>query len=81
MSERPGIFSTGHICATRIPRRAYDVRMKNGHIAVAVIQKKGPHPPEAITEEELLETEIEVEFTPCDMSRCKVRRWMDFPEQ
>ena len=74
--ERPDIISTGTICAVRKPRHVYDVRMKSGYVAVAVIPKKGPHPDESLTEDDLIGAEVKVAFSAVDMSRCKVREWL-----
>ncbi|MDB4663099.1 hypothetical protein OAE61_05640 [Verrucomicrobiales bacterium] len=74
MSERPPISGIGHIIATRRPRKAYDVRMKNGFVSVGVVKAKGPLPPENLSDADLeaAEVKVTVEYSPFDMSRSKI---------
>ena len=71
MSERPPILGTGTIETIREEGRLFDVKMPNGYIAIAVLPKDGPACPEKV-----LGATVEVAFSPYDMSRCKVSRWL-----
>ena len=71
MAERPPIVSRGTIQRVREEGRLFDVRMANGYIAIAVVPKGGPVCPEKV-----LGVSVEVAFSPYDMSRCKVVRWL-----
>ncbi len=46
--------------------------MVNGYRAYAVLERKGPPIPENT---DLLQCEAEVEYSPYDMSRCKIVGW------
>jgi hypothetical protein len=73
MPERDPIRGRGIPIEVREPGRLYLVRMPNGHEAIAVVPKGGPVPPEDIPFDRL---EAEVTFSPYDMSRCKITRWL-----
>lgn len=70
MNERPPIRAAGRITAIREEGRLYEVEMKNGYRAYAILERKGPTPPG-----EVMGREITVAFSPFDMSRCKVVEW------
>lgn len=70
--ERPPITGIGKIDAVREPGRLFDVEMPNGHVAIAVIERGGPSCPEAV-----LGRRAEVAFSPFDMSRCKIQRFIE----
>lgn len=67
MSERPPIVGRGVIIRVREEARLFDVRMANGYVAIAVLPKDGP-----ICPGEVLNLEVEVAFSPYDMSRSKI---------
>ena len=70
MNERPPIRAVGRITAVREEGRLYEVEMANGYRAYAIVEKKGPRPPG-----DPLGHEVTVDFSPFDMSRCKVAAW------
>jgi hypothetical protein len=73
MSEREPIRGRGIPIEEREPGRLYLVRMPNGHQAIAVTPRGGPAAPDGIPFDRL---EMEVAFSPYDMSRCKITRWL-----
>ena len=73
MAEREPICGRGIPIEEREPGRLYIARMPNGHEAIAVIPQGGPLPPADIPFSCL---EVEVAFSPFDMSRCKITRWL-----
>ena len=70
MMERPPIRASGRITAIREEGRLYEVEMPNGYRAFAILERKGPPPPG-----DVLGREVSVNFSPFDMSRCKVVGW------
>ncbi len=74
-TERPPIVGRGIIVRTREPGRLFDVRMPNGHVAVAVVPRGGLAGPSEATG-----VRVEVAFSPYDMSRCKVVAWQEEAE-
>ena len=72
MPERPPIRARGTIRAARIEGRLYQIEMENGYRALAVVTRHGPPlPPEG----ERIGRSASVEFSPYDMSRCKITAW------
>ncbi|MEM9283086.1 MAG: hypothetical protein AAGA96_14765 [Verrucomicrobiota bacterium] len=74
MSERPPIRAQGRITQEHEPGRLYEVTMKNGHRAYAVLERKGPTPP---MKGESLGVEVTVDYSPYDMSRCRIVAWVE----
>ena len=73
MSERPAIPGTGTIVEEREPGRLYEIAMPNGYRALAVVQRGGPAPPPGDLPENC---QVEVRFSPYDMSRSRIVRWL-----
>ena len=71
MPDRPPIIAQGTIRQTHTAKRLYDVEMPNGYHALAVLPKNSPSPPLDPTGEQ-----VEVTFSPYDMTRCKITRWL-----
>ncbi|MDF1860077.1 MAG: hypothetical protein P1U87_07670 [Verrucomicrobiales bacterium] len=71
MAERPPIRAKGRIIRTHQKNRLYEVEMANGYRAYAIIEKKGP----AYSSEDPTGQKVIVNFSPYDMSRCKVVEW------
>jgi translation initiation factor IF-1 len=71
MAERPPIRTKGRITRTHQKNRLYEVEMANGYRAYAIIEKKGP----ACSMEDPTGQEVVVDFSPYDMSKCKVVEW------
>lgn len=46
--------------------------MSSGYTAYAILERKGPRPP---TEVALVECEVVTEYSPFNMSRCKIVEW------
>lgn len=72
MAERPPIRAQGRITETREPGRLFEVEMGNGYRAYAIVEKKGPPPPSENPEG----MRVTVDFSPYDMSRCRVVAWL-----
>lgn len=70
MPERPPIRAHGRITRIHEDDRLFEVEMENGYRAYAILEKKGPRPPAKI-----LETTVLVDFSPFDMSRCRIVQW------
>lgn len=70
MPERPPIRALGRITQVHESGRLYEVEMENGYHAYAVLERKGPRPEGEETGREVL-----VDFSPFDMSRCRVVSW------
>jgi hypothetical protein len=71
MAERPPIRATGRITKIHEQDRLFEVEMANGYRAYAIVERKGPRPdPDYPVGREVL-----VDFSPFDMSRCKVVEW------
>jgi len=73
MSERPPITGIGTIVEIHESGRLYQVEMQNGHRAYAVIPKNGDLPPDGESAEGM---RAKVEYSPYDMTRCKIVEWM-----
>jgi len=74
MRERPTPTTRGIIRQIREPQRLFEVEMENGYRALAVLQKNSPSPPP-----DPVGQHVEVTFSPYDMSRCKITRWLRQP--
>ncbi len=72
MAERPPIRAQGRITQTHEASRLYEVEMDNGYRAYAILERKGPQPPS----EDPTGIEVQVDFSPYDMSRCRVVEWI-----
>jgi len=72
MSERPPIRARGRVTRAHEPGRLYEVEMANGYRAYGIVEKKGPRPVG-----EPVGSEVIVDFSPFDMSRCKVVEWVE----
>lgn len=72
MPERPPIRSTGLITKIYEEGRLFEITMENGYTAYAVLERKGPQPAEPVVAGE---TRAAVQFSPFDMSRCKIAEW------
>ncbi|MEM6278804.1 MAG: hypothetical protein AAF733_04950 [Verrucomicrobiota bacterium] len=73
MAERPPIRAQGRITQTHEPERLFEVEMKNGYRAYAILERKGPRPPS----NDPAGCEVRVDFSPFDMSRCRVVEWLE----
>lgn len=71
MAERPTISGRGEIVHEREEGRLFDVKMANGYVAIAVLAKDGPPYPGNVVGKS-----VEVTFSPYDMTRSKVIRWI-----
>lgn len=71
MTERPPISEKGRITAEHDAGRLYEVEMANGYRAYAIVEKRGPKPEPG----DPVGREVEVHFSPFDMSKCKVVGW------
>jgi len=71
MPERPPITAQGTIREVHTPQRLYEVELPNGYQALAVLPKNGPFPPGDPENQK-----VELSFSPYDMSRCKITRWL-----
>lgn len=72
MSERPAIIAIGKPIAERTKDRLYEIEMANGHRVVGVVAKLGPRCAGAWNEHQ-----VEVAFSPFDLSRCRIIDWLD----
>jgi hypothetical protein len=72
MSERPLLLGRGRIVTDREPGYLFEIEMSNGYRAMAVIPREAPQPPASGA----LGCEAEVTFSPYDMSRCRIARWL-----
>ena len=72
MAERPPIRAQGRITETLEAARLFEVEMPNGYRAYAILEKKGPPPPS----EDPSGTTGTVDFSPYDMSRCRIVEWV-----
>ncbi len=70
MPERPPIRALGRITQVHESGRLFEVEMENGYRAYAILERKGPRP---VGEES--GCEVLVDFSPFDMSRCRVVSW------
>jgi hypothetical protein len=71
MPERPAHTAQGIIRRIRDPQRLFEVEMPNGYQSLAVIPKHGPQAPSSPEGRT-----VELEFSPYDMSQCKIIRWL-----
>lgn len=72
MAERPPIRAQGRITQVHQENRLYEVEMANGYRTYAIVEKKGPRP----ELENPIGEPVIVNFSPFDMSRCKVVEWV-----
>jgi hypothetical protein len=72
MSERPPIRAVGRITQVHKEDQLFEVTMSNGYTAYAIVEKKGPRPPQNVTP---MDCEVVTEYSPFDMTRCKVVEW------
>jgi len=72
MPERPALTAQGIIRQIREPQRLFEVEMPNGYQTLAVIPQNGPQAPSSPEGRT-----VELEFSPYNMSQCKIRRWLD----
>lgn len=72
MSERPPIQATGRITKVHSEGRLFEVTMENGYTAYAILELKGPPPPEEV---DPLDCEVTVLYSAYDMSKCKIQEW------
>lgn len=73
MPERPPIEAVGRVVDVREPGRLYRVEMANGFRAYAIVERKGPHLPES---EDPAGRGVVLRFSPFDMSKCRLVRWL-----
>ncbi len=69
-AERPNLPAVGKIIHIREEGRLFDIEMANGYIAIAVLPKEGPSCPD-----EPIGLDVDVEFSPFDMSRSKIKHF------
>ncbi len=72
MTERPANPGRGRVVTECTPDRLYEVEMPNGYRAMAVIPREGPR---LDAGEPAVGREVDLEFSPYDMSRCRVVNW------
>lgn len=72
MPERPPIQAVGRVVEVLEPDRLYRVEMANGYRAYAVLAKHGPRPGKGV---DPVGQQVELEFSPFDMSRCHLVGW------
>ncbi|MCF6314592.1 MAG: hypothetical protein L3J39_19245 [Verrucomicrobiales bacterium] len=72
MPERPALTSTGIIRQVREEQRLFDIEMPNGYHALAVLHHHDPAPPS-----DPIGKKAQVSFSPYDMSRCKILKWVE----
>lgn len=72
MPERPPIQAVGRIVRVLEEDRLYTVEMANGYRAYAIRERKGPTVPAGV---DATECEILANFSPYEMSRCKIAEW------
>ena len=71
MPERPSPTARGTIREIREPQRLFEVEMPNGFVSLAVLHHNNPAaPPEPLNQQ------VEVIFSPYDMSQCKITHWL-----
>lgn len=73
MPERPPIEAVGRIVEVCEPGRLYRVEMANGYRAFAILERKGPPPPDPGT---VLGQRARVHFSPFDMGKCRIAAWL-----
>lgn len=73
MEARPPIEAVGEIVDVHEPGRLYRVEMPNGYRAYAIIERKGPRIPDGINP---LAQSVRVQFSPYDMSKCRIVAWL-----
>ncbi len=72
MSERPAITANGVIRKIRETSRLFEIEMDNGYHALAVLHHNDPEAPLSP-----IGKDVTVTFSPYDMTRCKIRDWID----
>ena len=72
MSERPPIRAVGRITKVYKEGHLFEVTMSSGYTAYAILERKGPCPPKKVAP---VECEVVTEYSPFDMSRCKIVEW------
>ena len=72
MSERPPIRAVGRITKVYKEGHLFEVTMSSGYTAYAILERKGPRPPKEVAP---VECEVVTEYSPFDMSRCKIVEW------
>ena len=72
MPERPPIQAVGRVVEVIEADRLYRAEMANGHRVYAVLAKLGPRLPVEI---DPIGYEVDLEFSPFDMSRCHLVEW------
>ena len=76
MPERPPIQAVGRVVEVLEADRLYRVEMANGYRAYAVLAKLGPRAGEEV---EPVGRQVDLEFSPFDMSRCHLVGWVSSP--
>lgn len=71
MPERPALSAQGIIRQIREAQRLFEIEMPNGYHALAVLHHNTPSPPS-----DPVGHQVEVTFSPYDMTRCKIIRWI-----
>ena len=72
MSERHPIRAVGRITKVYKEGHLFEVTMSSGYTAYAILERKGPCPPKEVAP---VECEVVTEYSPFDMSRCKIVEW------
>jgi len=72
VAERPPIQAVGRITRIHEADRLFEVEMANGYRAYAILERKAPRPPEGAGP---VGRRVRVDFSPFDMSRCKIASW------
>jgi len=75
MPERPPIRALGRVVREHRADHLYEVEMPNGYRAYAIAERKGPKPAESGLGS-AIDAAVQVEFSPFDMSRCKIAAWL-----
>lgn len=72
MSERLPIRARGRVTAVYKEEQLFEVTMANGYRSYGVLERKGPRPP---CEVAATDCDVIAEYSPFDMSRCKIVEW------
>lgn len=73
MAERPPIRAQGRITQMHDEDRLFEVEMANGYRAYAIVERKGPR----LESGDPVGKSVIVDFSPYDMSRCRVVEWIE----
>ena len=72
MSERLPIRARGRVTAVHKEDQLFEITMANGYRSYGVLERKGPRPPREVAP---TDCDVVTEYSPFDMSRCKIVEW------